>query len=372
MTQTHARFSPSKLETLDRCVRFKRIETPDAAEDGQLLHRCLELETFDGLNEEQRSAAIAAKDYADSVKAGLGDPALIEDRKEARLELRDITWGFADRIFIVRNAHHAELLDYKFGRLGATGAAFNFQIQTYCAALFEMEPDLQTIKAHIVAPRARTDDPVHLFTRELLAGTRSRIEELYRRIEDPFTPPTPAPDLCKDCTRVSQCPAVMPAVTAVAPVAATFQMPSYLSRHKLNEFEALATPEDRGEFQDMAYVLERIAEQIRESNKRAQERGVSVAGYRVTERSTGMKIPRENTRAAVQALVESGYASEDMISDSMELKIKQLADQMAELRGTSAADEKLRIREVLGSLAVEGSCSFLAREKRFKPALLLA
>jgi len=356
MKKKHARYSPSTLENLTLCPCFAYPEGDnEAAEEGTLLHKALETGNDSGLDEGQCGLVQAARDYISNIKAAL--PPGHEDHAEMEVRLEDLTYGTADRVLIAPPTAH--LFDAKFGRKGATDAENNMQIRTYSAALLNIRPDLESITAHIMAPRAH-DFTSATFTRDIIPAMCAEITALYEMLDDPFErKPRANGDLCGICARASKCPEVSKAVVSTArglglPVPEVFKP------------EALVSTRDRGIAQLIAGVLENWAEQVRKYNLDFVRAGGEIPGFIKRTRSSGVRVPRENTLTAFDTIRDTGFLSERDILSGMTLSVSELANVAAGVRGTKAAEEKIRLQELLGELGVESTIIYLQKDKKQK------
>jgi hypothetical protein len=352
MSKQHARFSPSRLEGLEECPKYERIDTPDVADEGNLLHDASEKEDRTGLTSEQRVLVDSALAYKDYVKSRA--PGAVEE-KEVKLELKGLTYGFADVILVFPDGE-ADVIDYKFGRIEVTEAAKNLQLQTYAAALLEMRPEIQKVRVHAVQPRVGNPNSAE-FDRTLLARTRARIELVYEKAADPFAPPTRC-DNCDYCRHIDRCPAWKPTLVRIADV---MQLPA----PEVLRGEIEPSVDDRAVMQSLATSLEKVADQWKASNRKfVIDDGNEIPGYRIQERGTGPKV--QDVATALRLLADGGYASHEQLIACLKLSIPDLAESMTTIRGGDAKGERARILEILGDLVTEAKTRFLAKAKKSK------
>lgn len=362
----HARFGPSSLDNLSRCIRFKYQETPgldDAASEGTMMHKALETGNMAGLDEEQVQAVTAVRDYVSSLLASEGGPDKWDRYDEMRVELADLTFGTADCVLVHKSARVAHIIDAKFGRLSAD---HSFQVRTYGAAMAEMlstngVPEgrachLDTIHCHVVAPRQGLVETETHIAQDLWESVRKEIGELYERIDNPFNPPTPHEDVCNKCAWASQCPAMGRMAVATAPglglpLPATFRP------------EAMISTRDRAIAQVLAEALITWADQVKKSNSQFVVEGGELPGYRLVTRGTGLRIASEDTPLAIQVLEENGIPR-DLVLGACRLTLGSLATALAELQGILTGEAKERLQTILGPLASEGVSQYLQKTKR--------
>lgn len=354
--KTHARFGPSTLDSLSKCLRFKYLDSPEAANEGTELHKAFETENLNGLTEEQRTVVQQTLDYVESLKATEGGPENWNDNREMRLELRDLTYGTADRVLVHKQKMIAHVIDAKFGRLQGE---HDFQVQTYAAALTERYFDagvpLETVTTHVLSPRI-SDIQVKVYNaEELLQEIRNRIIALYEKIDDPFNPPTPNEDLCAKCARAAKCPALNQVAVAVAPRLG-LPLPSAFAP------DSLASDKDRAIAQVLAGALINWGEQVKKNNAAYVQNGGTILGNKLVTRSTGLRVPVEHTGLAWQVLRQ--HLDEDLLLSGSTLVLGRLASNIAEAHGIPEADAKEQLRTWLRDIAEEGSTSFLQKTKR--------
>jgi len=357
----HARFSPSRLDGLKKCVRFKHIEMEDAATEGTELHKAFETGCLDGLNEEQRRVVQQALDYVDSIKAG----GVWVECKEVKLELKDLTFGTADRVLLPgvgNKVPEAHVMDFKGIRVDSD---YDFQVRTYAAAVLEQSSGLETISTHVLAPRLGQGPLVKTYGRKLLAEVRAEIEDLYARIDDPWLPPTPHEDICGKCANARGCPAMGVTVKTASGLAG-LPVPSEFAPDKL------VTERDRMIAQVLAVVFINWAEQVKKHNTDyVADNGGEVPGFKLVSRSTGLRVSRENTAEAVRYLKERLALTDDEIISAATISPAELAKGMCLTRGGTEADNKQKIRDVLGDLANEGMTRYLQKTKKINEVTML-
>lgn len=354
----HARFSPSRLDGLKKCIRFKHVEMEDAANEGIELHLAFETGDTSGLNEEQCDVVRQALDYVASLKA-TGD---FEEFKETKLELKDLTYGTADRLLVRADQRLGHVMDFKGIRVDSD---YDFQVRTYAAATLERYPEMDRIYTHVLAPRLGSGPIVREYTRDLLRVVRDEIGALYERIDDPWAPPTPHEDCCGKCANASGCPALGVTVKESAKCLG-LPLPSAF------EPNALVSERDRMIAQVLAVVFENWAEQVKRHNvEYVADNGGEVPGFKLVERSTGLRIPRENTAEAVRYLKQSMGIDDNEITSASTLSLSELAKILGVARGGSEAEFKQQFRDVLGDLAVEGRTRYLQKTKKIADAAML-
>jgi hypothetical protein len=373
----HARFGPSSLAALSKCLRFRYSDVDEeAADEGTALHAACETGNMAGLDDEQRNAVQAALDYVEAVKGGKPDD--WHHLKEVRIELEDLTFGTSDVVLVHKTLPEAHVMDEKFTRIEGD---HDMQLRAYAAGLVEMSirngvladhegnvklilpRQITKVTTHVVAPRTRTIDVKEYEASTLLAEVRAEIEELYERIDDPFLPPTPHESLCSKCARAARCPA-LGAVAVVAARGIGLPMPEEFNP------EAMVSVEDRARAHTAANALENWAKAVKSLNNEFAKLGGEIPGYKLRTRSTGAKLPKEYTALALDMLEEHGFNRAVML-EHCSLTLGELAKTHALNTGTTEADAKEQIRNILSDWVTEGETSFLAKAKKISDQALL-
>lgn len=368
-SETHHKFGPSSLDSLSLCIRFKYKECDDgSADEGTLLHKAFETGNVTGLDEEQASCVTIIREYVEALKFEDGlVPSDWEDYAEISLELPGLTFGTADRVLFCEKTGVLHIIDAKFTRV--SGGKHSCQTRAYGAAFAECRNAetpgaVKTVVTHVVAPRLGPSEPARYDAELLIKDVRQFIESLYRRIEDPFEPPSPHEDLCAKCARASRCPALGRTVTTVSR-AIGLPMPDVFAP------ESLVSPRDRAVAHVLAGALENWAEQVKRNNTDFVMSGGEIPGYRMTRRSTGLRVAKERTKDALDALAVSFDMPKDDLLGCCSITLGDVAKTVAFACGLTEAEAKERVRLSLGDAAVEGSCTFLQKEKRISDAALL-
>lgn len=356
MSKKHARFSPSQLDNLSLCLRFKYKEMEDAANEGTDLHAAIENDSDVGLDEEQKLQVTKIQGYVGSLAASIPD-AIVQ--RERRLELKELTWGTGDIIIMSPNRRVGHVVDAKFIRVSSE---HSFQVRTYAAALLEETPEMEQVSTHIVAPRLEQID-TETYDRSLLPKVRAEIEALYARIEDPFLPPTPHSDLCGKCARAGRCPALVPAIRESA-ARLTLPVPSAFAP------DAMVSTKDRAIAQVLAGVFENWAEQVKRANAAFVAAGGEVPGFKLVTRSTGFRISSEATAAAFATLEAAGIPRE-MLLNAMTLSISKLAKERASVLGEKEGDVKEELTQHVLPFGSAGTCQFLQKARKIDDATMV-
>lgn len=384
-TRQHARYSPSKLSALSKCVRFEYKELADGSdEEGTMLHKATETKCYTGLTASQSLEVQMAVGYGESLYAG--DPGSWAVLKEPKLVLADLTYGHADLVLINMGLKTIHVCDYKFIRTAVDKYAM--QLRAYGAAVVSMMLEARTENAmctimdddgaviwyqdmtgvpvedfvvytHVVAPRVTAEPVTETWNAKDLLGTMKRdITLLYAAIDDPFTPPSPDSELCGNCSRIARCPAMNQVVRHAATEIVGLPLPSLFDPAN----QSIST-RDRALGQVLGTILENWAEQVKASNTEFVKAGGEIPGFRLQSRSNGMKIDRTMTMVAIMALRELGYTDEELLG-ACTLSIAELAKNREETCGKAVGETKEEVKNTLGDIAAETTSTFLMKVKR--------
>ncbi len=361
MAKIHARFSPSKLDALSQCVRFRYDDsnqsTQDAGNEGTMLHEAFETGDLTGLSEDQASDVAAILGYVESLKVGDGE---WQDLREVRLELVDRTFGYADCVLINEQQRIAHVIDAKFTRVAGD---HEFQARTYSAGLIEADPGkIDRVYTHIVAPRLGIKEVAGYDAKELYERVCRDIDELYARIDDPWTPPSPS-DKCGNCANALGCPALNQTAVAVAR-GVGLPLPSAFSP------EALTSPTDRALGQVIAGALEQWAKQVKQANTEFVTNGGTIPGYSLRQRSTGARVDKNDTEMAVQILLANGFTNSE-IMQACKISLNDVAAAHAEISTDTVKYTKERVKGLLSAITKEGQATYLQKTKSVSDEVLI-
>lgn len=364
MSSRHHIYGPSTLDRLSTCVRFKYREMEDGAgEEGTALHEAYETGKLAGLNEEQKLAVQTIQNYTDSLKfEGGTTPEDWQEFRELKVELKGLTFGRADCFLACKKTRTVHVIDAKFTRVDSN---HDMQLRTYGAAFIESNPGLyDTVVTHVVAPRLGRPDRKEYTADILLKDVREYITALYERVENPFTPPTPDEETCARCAWAGVCPALGNEVARAARGLGLPVPDSYVPGAGMSE-------RDRAIAQVLRGVFNNWSELISKENTQFVVEGGTIPGFRVTHRSTGVKVPSEDTADALDALRALGIPERKLL-ECCTLVVGRVNKVIAKTMGMAEAAAKEQVRTTLSDLAVEGSCSFLQKERRISNEDLLA
>lgn len=351
MSKKHARFSPSKLEALEKCVCFDYQDFTDIddngetpAERGTRLHKIMEtgdlsLCKTDAEHDECNTCLLVIEGM---VKENKVPPKRLN---ELHVSVGDLTYGTLDLALIFED--RAVVIDYKFVRsiAAVSDPSENLQCQTYAAGLFEAYPQVQSCAVGIFAPSIAWFPPRHVYTRnDVETLIKPRIRKVIERAGDPFKVPTPC-DMCSNCANASRCPALTKDAVVVAN-GIGLPMPSEFAPDKL------VTANDRAKGHIIARALANWADQVLSNNNEYAKQGGELPGHTKVSKPGNLVI--KNPQAAWEVLHDQGILTESQLKECMSLKVAPLTEKLAEVREVEKKDARGMLEEILGEYCVRG------------------
>lgn len=374
MSKQHARYSPSKLQSKEKCPRFDyQQEEPgdvnEAAEEGTLLHEAYETGDMTGLNEEQKAQVEKVLQFTETLTAGL-DPGEYTVFNEIKLEVPGLTFGYGDRIICIKDKSdgsrysEAHVVDAKFGRKGADEANNNVQIMCYSGGLLfglaylddKSDPvklNIPVVHGHIVAPRLDLVTST-TYTAEDEPRILGRIEKILEQAANPFSQPKPDPDLCTLCQWRASCPAVNSLVVKTAE--AQDLIPSIVDPTQL-EF---ASPEDKSKAYALAQILAAWSDSARKVITQAVLNGEDIPNYQRMKRAASAKIT--STSEAIAML--QGSVPEHVIHEASTISITKLVNAYSEHTGETKKSTKEFVEDILAPVIDRGPDIVFLQRKR--------
>lgn len=377
----HAKFAPSSLGMFEKCPGWRNREEKEegkseAAEKGTRIHKALEKDSIDDLqDEEERHVAQVLKDYVDAVITE-NLPALPKpDRRELRLNI-DLggglfTYGTCDRMLIYGS--RATMLDYKTGYLPVEDAETNAQVWSYVIGAFQKYDALDTIDFYLLVPN---QDAVylHTFKRSDVENMQLRLNTIIRRAQSfDWNAPqvellNPQPRLCEYCKFQAICPALSAKVLTIGTkLLPGLPVPTSVT---INEN---TPPDDIAALLRLAPFVESWAKEVRgRALKLNMEMGVEIPGYRRIERST----PRTVTSViATYDAIKNEISIEDFLMACSKVSLPDLEEFFADkarndpnkkrgavTKSAQALENRLRAADVL----VDGGSIYYLKENKTK------
>lgn len=229
----HHKYGMSKLNALDACAGYQNNDTTsDAADDGKRLHDVME----------QVIKQVLLRIQQGQVGSAIGELITLSERgmpvdenemsllamcceeldlwlkkgpiqvcSEIRVTLRhpngqELNHGHLD-VFLMFEAGHGVLIDYKFGWIPVPDAPLNIQGTGYAAALLQENGQLQTVRAIFIQPKLnkRTE---RVYLRSELYEMYERVRGVIARVEAPDKTLRPNP-YCDFCGVAGTCSALV-------------------------------------------------------------------------------------------------------------------------------------------------------------------
>jgi len=358
---SHAEFSPSSLELLEKCPCFEQDATGErkAAKDGTRLHKAIEDNDLSLCDyEEEEEVVTRCLNFLDKCLEDAGEGSNL--LKEVKLKIEDMTEGTGDVIIVAKPK--VVLIDWKFGRTPVTDASDNIQMQGYTLGVFHEYPDVDEVEVHIVQPRMDVLSTA-TYKRSDVAGIRDRIQSIIKGCTDPAKKESADEKACAFCGRKAICPLL--AETALT-VAKNIGLPMPI------EFEPgrLIDPKDRAKAQVLSYILEDWAKKVRKYNtKAAVEDGIEIPGFSVRSRRSATSVV--DMFSAVQSVLDAvDGISIDNILQACSLSIPKLVEQVYAVKLVQGDKEtKKTVRENINELlkeyvSVPETVTFLQRKNK--------
>lgn len=370
MANKHARYSPSRIQSLSECPCYERVaddevdtaageETP--AETGTRLHEVLEKNDFSLCRSQEelercQNTLMIIEGYKMSIP---GEAPVVH--KEVKLTLGELTYGTADLVLVWPQAKVAKVIDYKFIRsANICEPSENLQLMCYAGGAFYEFPDVQTVSVGILAPNIDWCPEPFNYYRGDLPNIEARIGKIIADANDPFKKPRPC-DLCSQCAHASRCPALGCEALTVAkaiglPIPSTFAP------------EAIVSELDRAKAQVVARALATWAEQVIKNNNACARDDMELPGHSIVHRAGSLRI-RDVSRALE---VLRSFMTVDEILRCVTIKLPALAEQLALKNGQKETECKAYIEEQLGEAAERGQeVVFYMRKKSVSDKQLL-
>jgi hypothetical protein len=370
------KLSPSKLAYYEACPMFWQDQTDtksEAAEEGDRLHEAVEKQDVSLLDDpEQKEAVKQCIDYVRQLapkpypKSGIvvGQIGYYDQvREEVWLESDIGKRGRADLlIFPAADRKSAHLVDYKFGKAPVEHARTNAQGVDYAYRVFRAHPDVDRVTVHFLMPRQR-DVTWHTFERERdFLGMRERILKVHNSVNDPFKQPTPNLEkACQYCDLKAQCPALAGTAVQVARRVNLLPMPEDFAPH------APRTPEERGMAQELADLLIKWAEEVKQQNTKAVLEGADADGFRVQTRKGNTSV--QNSLEFARALCDKyELALEDVVEKAGTVSFSKSIEMLKQYNpDLDAVEIRSKLEKDMGHLIkLAPQISFLARERKGK------
>lgn len=346
MPDEHAKYSPSSLVHREICSGFTpNSESGPAAEEGTRLHNALETGNTDGLLDEQLQVVEMCRAYVEQLESEVYAEweQTLEIHREHRVKICDgATFGTPDYVLFNRRLCRADLVDFKMGRNAVPDAEINLQIQAYVLGLFEENPDLQVVSAHLLLPR-RDEISTAQYFRKDIARIKLRISTIISRCEAPEPELRPTEN-CLWCARQATCAALhRHALTIATGYEDDLQLPSEFHPSRITD------PSTMSRALIVSRVMEKWCESVKHHALQMRLGGQEIPGHELRSRSGIRKI--KDPLAAWAAVRET--LSPDQFVACCDVSLPKLENTFAEAapRG-GKAKAKQEISEALADLGI--------------------
>ena len=206
--------------------------------------------------------------------------------RELRLDVLD-QFGTVDLVGVLGN--HADLIDYKMGRVRVEEADTNAQGAGYVLGLWDKWSEIETITVHFLMPR-RDEVTYHTFSRTAdYDRIKLRIATIIARSKAAraglLSEHTPSPGTCLYCGSKGVCKALASKALAVShKLQGDLVLPEKIELDPSN-------PTQVAMLLTLAPIMEDWAKQIRsDATRLSLEDGLDIPGYRRFSKSTPRKI----------------------------------------------------------------------------------
>jgi RecB family exonuclease len=243
------------LDRLSKCTGSFRLselyacknEASDDSDEGDLLHKAVETELVDGLDEEQkelvaRCIAVKRKILSYNQSATL----FHEHRVTVSYRGEVITCGTADVVIYDAESKTAYVIDWKFGRNAVPAPGDNLQLLAYGCGLVEElgEENIDHVALVLFQPRIMQDYLMYFASIQLLGLARLRIKAIIEMCQSLGSMAFASGSHCHYCPAKIHCPELMSAGSELPAVKEN----KVLSSEKMVElYKAWKTIQYRGE-----------------------------------------------------------------------------------------------------------------------------
>ena len=203
----HHRFSPSKLETYERCPCFEQDpddpnKPNDAAEAGTRQHLALETGDLTKLQDKwERDHVLEGQMIEQALEQEFPNAKVV---KELHV-VGPFNHGSSDFNLLDFDAGIAVVLDWKFGAVEVTYVDRNLQLWNYALNVLSMYPEINTVIAMIFQPKVDSVPQRTEITRDMIPEIITRIEKVITNREDPNRKATPDGKACGYCNQKAKC-----------------------------------------------------------------------------------------------------------------------------------------------------------------------
>jgi hypothetical protein len=392
--RVHHPFSPSKLNDLEACPRFRQGDsTNEASQRGTAQHEATETGNDADLSDEEHEAVEKAREFVRGIESGIveetGQPPVRV--QEEYLPIDDIgsvtlpdgtpeatSAGYLDLALLEHTLTAGHIIDYKFGKHAVVPAHNNLQGFAYALGLRKKYPTIKSLWVHFVMPyrdevlSCRLDfsadsDAVHIVWQDDSGEWGSREENIYLRIQtvvaramsatSKASPNAKTCTFCMDSVK-ADCEPLHQFALRVADKYEPLSVPDVINPSLVS----VATPDDIGRGLKFFSILEGLSKAYRgEAAKRAMtEDDFHIPGYRVQTSSSRELV---NKIKFVEVAREFGLTDEDLLecSDILFGATEKRVSKNAERGQKGATTERFKARLAEVGATAESSPSISLR-----------
>lgn len=318
--RAHARYSPSKLKSLEICPVFR--DDPDRPPHfitvrGTFCHEALDSNDDHLLFPDERPLVQMCRDY---MQTWVG----WKRHDEVRLETPGGQFGFADRVFV--SEPKAVLVDFKFSTQLQEDAESNPAAQAYTCGIFKNWPGVDEVEVHYIYPRLHKVSTATYRRGEDLTRIHLRCETIVERARhaDPEQDAVPVEEVCLYCANKATCTALHKLALPLA------------NRYRAEELKVpveydpqfITDPTVMSRALAVAAVMAEWSDSVRyHANKLRRESGVEIPGYAWTHRKGDTSVL--NPLAVVAKAREFGLDDADIMS-ACEVSLSKIAEKIME------------------------------------------
>lgn len=310
MPSAHAKYSPSSLKSFELCPSWrvdKHAPTHPVAELGTLIHRALEEDNIDLLEEKDQFLF----DTCVELREALRPDGKITEYLEMKLDtgVKDC-WGTADIVW--ESGHGVHIVDYKTGFNLVEHPEDNAQALAYSIGAFERFQSADFVSFSFVYPRFNSTETTTFFRKQHLPSMKSRLHGIIARARVPkrIREVNPVADACRYCGLAGTCKAMTDRFLPLASAAATNEdaLPVALRGNSWD----IKQPVVMGNMLKAVKVVGRWADGVKSAAlKMRVDQGMEIPGWELTERVTPTAI--KDPAAAARAAKAAGLTTDEIL-----------------------------------------------------------
>lgn len=334
--RVHHPYSPSKLNSLEACPRFRQGDSDnEASRRGTLQHEAFETGDDSLLTDEEVENVNRCREYVREIEALFRKPMRLQ---EQRLSVDDAetSAGFLDLLIYESDPEapmygFAVLIDFKFGARPIVEAENNLQAFAYFLGALRELPHLTKVAVRFLLPVQNvvescditvSPDGVHLVA--VPEGSRAehmllRIMTVVERAKDPNAEPRANAGTCFYCSEKHRCKALHKMALRIPSKYEGLSLPEIINPSLV----PMATPEDVSKGMKFFNILEAVAKAYKtEATKRATtQEDFDVPGFRIVSTERREVLSNE---AFVKVAVEFGKLTPQEVLEASKISLTEI------------------------------------------------